>query len=238
LARFGSDKVVSNLAAILNAHPLLLVAVKLIVAMICGGIIGLERELNRKPAGLRTNILICMGATLLMITSRHISGGAPYTDPARLIAQILPGIGFIGAGVILQARGSVHGLTTAATILVVAAIGVNIGDGTFSVGLLTTLLIIFVLVLLRRVERFIVARRRLFHYTFKTDDPAGTLSRLLALLAQQSLRLEDFTVGDAGAGAHEVKFSVVTSVHGNARLIEQLPRLGTEMHATMHVHTD
>lgn len=222
----------------MNAHPLLLVAIKLTVAMICGGIIGLERELNRKPAGLRTNILICMGATLLMITSRHISGGAPYTDPARLIAQILPGIGFIGAGVILQARGSVHGLTTAATILVVTALGVTIGDGAFAIASLTTLLIIFVLVLLRRVERFIVAHRRLYHYTFKTDDPTSALARLLALLAEENLRLEDFTVGEAGTGLHEVKFGVITSVQGSARLVEQLPSLGTEVRATMHVHTD
>ena len=83
-----------------------LIALKLVVAMLCGGAIGFERELSRKPAGLRTNVLICIGAALFMIVSRHIGGGAPYTDPARLVAQVVTAIGFIGAGVILQARGS------------------------------------------------------------------------------------------------------------------------------------
>ena len=102
---------------------------KLLMAMICGGAIGFERELSRKAAGLRTNVLICIGAALYMVVSRHISGGAPYTDPARLVAQVVAGIGFLGAGVILQARGSVTGLTTAATIFVVGAIGISIGEG-------------------------------------------------------------------------------------------------------------
>jgi len=229
---------VNNLPLILQIHPLLLVAVKLLLAMVCGGLIGLERELSRKPAGLRTNILICMGAAMLMITSRHISSGAPYTDPARLIAQILPGIGFIGAGVILQTRGSVHGLTTAATTLVVTALGVSIGEGMFAVTLLTTALIIFVLVLLRRLERAIMHHRRLFHYTFKTDEPATTLAALLELLKGEGLRLDDFNVGEAGDGTHEVHFSVVTSLDGNARLIEQLPKLGQALRAATHGHTD
>jgi len=76
----------------------MLIAVKLLVAVVCGGAIGLERELSRKPAGLRTNVLICVGAALFMIVSRHIGGGAPYTDPARLVAQVVTGIGFIGGG--------------------------------------------------------------------------------------------------------------------------------------------
>src|SRR6059036_2003201 len=105
--------------------PLALIALKLVVAMLCGGAIGFERELSRKPAGLRTNVLICMGAALFMVVSRHIGGGAPYTDPARLVAQVVTGIGFLGAGVILQSRGSVIGLTTAATIFVVGAVGIT-----------------------------------------------------------------------------------------------------------------
>jgi putative Mg2+ transporter-C (MgtC) family protein len=223
----------------LAQHELLLVAAKLLAAMACGGVIGLERELSRKPAGLRTNILICMGAALLMITSRHISGGAPYTDPARLISQILPGVGFIGAGVILQARGSVHGLTTAATILLVTALGVAIGEGTFSVALLTTTLVIFVLVLLRRVERRIVAFRRHFRYTFKTDAPSTALSELLRLLKRERLHLEEFDIREtAGGGEHEVSFSVVTSPRRNERLAQQLPQLGRDVHATTHERAD
>src|SRR5216117_2733303 len=144
--------------------PLTLIALKLVVAVVCGGAIGFERELSHKPAGLRTNVLVCVGATLFMIVSRHIGGGAPYTDPARLVAQVVTAIGFIGAGVILQSRGSISGLTTAATILLGGAVGVTIGEGMFTVAVVTTLLVIVVLVLLRKVERAIVKRRRLFQY--------------------------------------------------------------------------
>src|SRR6202022_1396020 len=141
--------------------------------------IGFERELNRKPAGLRTNVLICMGAALYMIISRHIGGGAPNTDPGRLAAQVVTGIGFLGAGVILQARGSVHGLTTAATIFVVAAVGISVADGIFTIALFATLLIIVVFVPLWRVERAVLHRRRLFHYSLKARDPATFLEQVL-----------------------------------------------------------
>ncbi|CDM67053.1 MgtC/SapB family protein [Pyrinomonas methylaliphatogenes] len=204
------------------------IGIKLLFAIICGGAIGMERELSRKPAGLRTNVLICMGATLFMITSRHISGGAPYTDPARLVAQVVAGVGFIGAGVILQSRGSVTGLTTAATIFIVTAVGIAIGEGMFGPAALATGFVIGVLVLLRPLERAVVRRRRIYEYTFKTREPAIALSRLLDLLEQEGLRLEDFSVRDSGNDMHEVNFSVITSLHGNSRLIERLHELGTD----------
>lgn len=218
--------------------PIFLIGIKLLLAMVCGGAIGLERELSRKPAGLRTNVLICMGAALFMVASRHISGGAPYTDPARLVAQVVSGIGFIGAGVILQSRGSVTGLTTAATIFVVAAIGIAVGESMYSAAMLTTVLIIFVLVLLRRLENLIVQHHRRFHYTLKTTSSAETLSSLLSLLKREGLRLDDFSVTDAGDGNHEVKLSVVTSLKGNERLIEALPRIGTDLRASTHEGTE
>lgn len=215
------------------AGPHVQIVVKLMVAILCGGVIGLERELSRKPAGLRTNVLICMGATLLMITSRHIGGGAPYTDPARLAAQVITGIGFIGAGVILQSRGSVIGLTTAATIFMVMAVGITIGDGMFVEALLTTALVIFVLVLLRRVERGVLRYRRLYHYTLRTREPAVTLARLLDLLEREGLRLEDFNVQDTGEEEHTVSISIVTSLKGNQRLMKLLPELGTDLRASV-----
>lgn len=215
-----------------------LIGVKLLLAIVCGGAIGLERELSRKPAGLRTNVLICMGAALFMITSRHIGGGAPYTDPGRLVAQVVTGIGFIGAGVILQARGSVTGLTTAATIFVVAAVGISIGDSMYGAAVLATVLIIFVLVLLRRLENFLLRHRRRYYYTFKSRAPATALSQLLDLLENEGMRLDDFSVKDLAGGQHEVKLSVVTSRAGNSRLIESLPRIGTDLRASTHEGAD
>ncbi|HEY3042269.1 MAG TPA: MgtC/SapB family protein [Pyrinomonadaceae bacterium] len=216
----------------------IVVAVKLVLAILCGGAIGFERELKRKAAGLRTNVLICMGSALFMMVSRHIGGGAPYTDPARLVAQVVTGIGFLGAGVILQARGSITGLTTAATIFVVGAVGIAIGDGMFGVALFSTALIIIVLVALRRVERFVIKRQRMFHYSLKTKDPAQFLEDLLDLLERQHLHLEDFDVDNNPAGDHVVRLSVVTSVDGNRRLLSELPQLGSELTTSTHEHGD
>lgn len=216
----------------------LVVASKLLLAMVCGGAIGFERELSRKAAGLRTNVLICVGATLFMIVSRHIGNGAPYTDPARLVAQVVAGIGFLGAGVILQSRGSVTGLTTAATIFVVGAIGITIGDGLFALAIFSTLLIIGILVVLRRVERAVIRRKRMFHYTLMTHDPAEFLENLLNLLEKEHLHLEDFEVKTFNRKEHQVRVSVVTSIDGNRRLLQNLSLLGSGLQTSTHERVD
>lgn len=120
------------------------------LATLLGGAIGLERELGGKPAGLRTNILICIGSVLYTHLSLVMTG--ENTDPTRVAGQIVTGVGFIGAGTILHARGAVVGLTSAATIWVVAAIGVALGSGYYLEGLGTTLAVIIVLQGLGRVE--------------------------------------------------------------------------------------
>jgi len=209
--------------------PTLVIVLKLLMAMLCGGAIGLERELSHKPAGLRTNVLICVGASLFTVVSRHIGGGAPYTDPARLVAQVITAIGFVGAGVILQSRGSISGLTTAATILVVGAVGITVGDGMFTIALIATLLIIFVLVLLRRVEHAFVRKRRLFHYSMKTANPGSSLPRLFELIEKEGMRLGDFSLRDLGEGSHEINFAVITSFEGNNRLVQRLPEIGRDL---------
>lgn len=127
-------------------------AAKLFGAVLIGGGIGLEREIKGKPAGLRTNILICVGSALLMdlsigLTSKY--GG----DPGRISAQVVTGIGFLGAGTILHTRGMITGLTSAATIWAVAAIGLTIGAGFFVEALGATLTVMLVLVGLGWVER-------------------------------------------------------------------------------------
>ncbi len=142
------------------------VLAKLLLATLLGGAIGLERELAGKPAGLRTNILICVGAALFTQLSVDIArigftpSGAPYGDTTRIAAQIVSGIGFLGAGAILHGQGAIVGLTTAATIWVVAAVGAAIGAGAYVDALGSTVLIMLVLVGLRPVERRLMAKRR------------------------------------------------------------------------------
>ncbi|MDY0295850.1 MAG: MgtC/SapB family protein [Acidobacteriota bacterium] len=125
------------------------IILKIMLAALLGGIIGLERELAGKEAGLRTNILISMGAALFTILSIEIARGVSQADPARVAAQIVTGVGFLGAGAIIQARFSIHGLTTAATIWTVAAIGMTVGAGRYFVAFAVTLVIVLVLSLFR-----------------------------------------------------------------------------------------
>lgn len=122
-------------------------------SMVCGAIVGLEREHKRKPAGLRTLGLICVGSTLFTIASLLVTGG-PSSDPGRIAAQVVTGIGFLGAGAIIRDRGSVVGLTTAAAIWVVAAIGVLVGLGYGAAGIAASLMVVLMLTGLRKIEPF------------------------------------------------------------------------------------
>src|SRR6185436_4438675 len=128
------------------------VAWRLLLAAGLGALLGLEREYRRKPAGLRTNILIAVGSALFAIVSIEI--GRTAATPDRIAAQIVTGIGFLGAGAILRGRENVHGLTTAATIWVNAAIGVAAGAGLFAVASIGAGLTIAVLVLLPPLEGY------------------------------------------------------------------------------------
>lgn len=132
----------------------------LLLATLLGGAIGWEREHAQKPAGLRTNILICVAATLLTDLSVMAAAAASGpADPGRIAAQIVTGVGFLGAGTIIQSRGTVTGLTTAATLWVVAAIGMAIGFGAHMEATGTTLLVLVTLIPLRRFEERMAAHR-------------------------------------------------------------------------------
>jgi len=124
---------------------------RLVLAAILGGLIGMERQLKHRPAGLRTNLFICMGAAMFTLLSDELAGHGG--DHTRIAAQIIPGIGFIGAGSILHARDKlVTGLTTAATIFVVASVGMAVGGGLYLTSVFATALILLCLFLLGRAE--------------------------------------------------------------------------------------
>jgi len=133
-----------------------LVLTRIAAALFFGFSLGLERELTNKYAGLRTHILVCLGSCVFTILSIYAFPAAVYGshgDPARISAQILTGIGFIGGGTVLRHGSSVYGLTTAATLWVAASIGMACGTGMLGVALITTLLSVGVLVLIRIFER-------------------------------------------------------------------------------------
>src|ERR1700728_5059555 len=127
------------------------IVARLLLAGLLGGLVGLERELRHKPAGLRTNMLVCFGAALFTIIS-YVMAGEVTGDHTRIAAQIIPGIGFIGAGVVIRERGAVMGITSAATIFVIAAVGMACGAGMPVTAVFTTLLLLVALVLLGVAE--------------------------------------------------------------------------------------
>lgn len=131
----------------------------LFVAALLGAIVGLEREFDGKPAGLRTNMLICIGAAAFTVLSVHLETGQ-NGSPSRIAAQIVSGIGFLGAGAIIQDRGGVQGLTTAASIWLVASIGVACGSGQYAVATVTTILALLALVVFRPVTKMIHKKSR------------------------------------------------------------------------------
>jgi putative Mg2+ transporter-C (MgtC) family protein len=165
--------------------------VQLSLAVLLGGVVGLERELKGKPAGLRTNILICIGATLFTTLSIHLAG--PHGDPARLAAQILPGVGFIGAGTILHTRGAVTGLTSAATIWVVAAIGVALGSGAYVEAFGTTVLVMVVLQGLGPVERWLARYAAVSRVLIHARPQAGAYEEILEIVRRAGAEIATTT---------------------------------------------
>jgi putative Mg2+ transporter-C (MgtC) family protein len=159
---------------------------ELVMATVLGGLIGLERELKGKPAGLRTNILICIGAACFTHLSLQIGSGSG--DPGRVAAQILTGVGFIGAGTIMQSRGSVTGLTSAATIWVVTAIGMDLGTRQYGEALATTAVVMVVLAVLGRAETALERRACHGHVTIRARREPSPVEELRALVGR--LRLE------------------------------------------------
>ncbi|MEO7457403.1 MAG: MgtC/SapB family protein [Gemmatimonadaceae bacterium] len=171
--------------------------VKLVIAVLLGGVIGFERELAGKPAGLRTNILICVGATLLMDISVRIGmvNGTRIGDPGRIAAQIVSGVGFLGAGTIMHSQGIVTGLTSAATIWVVAAIGMAVGAGYYVEGLGAGLLVTFVLSGLGGLEHHVRRVRRAASATIRTQ--VGTEpDAIVSVLNAHGIRVDAQTIFD------------------------------------------
>jgi putative Mg2+ transporter-C (MgtC) family protein len=139
---------------------------------VLGAVIGFERELHRQPAGFRTHSLVAVGSALFTIVSAYGFAG-DTVDPTRIAAQIVSGIGFIGAGTILQHRGNVRGLTTAASLWSVAAIGMAAGAGLLIMAAVGTVLILVVLSVLDRIEEFARRRMGLPAETEAPDDGAA-----------------------------------------------------------------
>jgi len=140
------------------------IIIRLTLSVLLSGLIGLERQLHRRTAGLRTHILVCLGSCLIMLTSIYvfdIYNKIASMDPARIAAGVITGIGFLGAGAIMREQTEIKGLTTAASLWVVAGIGLAIGVGFYSAGIFTAILALITLFFLRRLEGMMLFRKKI-----------------------------------------------------------------------------
>lgn len=195
------------------------ILVKLIFAAVAGGLIGLEREVHGRPAGLRTNILVSVGACAMMIISEafflkysmYDAGTSIRLDPARVAAQIITGIGFLGAGVIIKEGISVRGLTTAAGLWVMAGLGMAFGMGYFSLGILTTILVLISLIFLKKLDPYI-RKDRYMTLTVTAEKRMELYDELQAILDDKEL-----VVSDLGSNVNvvddEIYFQMIITRH-------------------------
>ena len=163
---------------------------RLVLSCVLGGVIGYERQSRRKSAGLRTNILVCLGSCLVMLLSQAIYQeveGLTNADPARLAAQVVSGIGFLGAGAIMKEGLTVTGLTTAACLWVVAGVGLAVGSGFYSGALLSTALVFVTLGSLSRLDEW-VDHEKNFVLCVCTIDKPGQLMHISSCLDDLQLK--------------------------------------------------
>jgi putative Mg2+ transporter-C (MgtC) family protein len=163
------------------------IVVRLLLAALLGGLVGLERELRHKPAGLRTNMLICFGSALFTIISYQMAGEVGG-DHTRIAAQIIPGIGFIGAGVVIRERGAVMGITSAATIFVIASVGMAVGAGMIATSIFATLILLVALIFLGIAEDRVGIHPRLMRFRITAQDAASILSSVHRIVEEAEVQ--------------------------------------------------
>jgi putative Mg2+ transporter-C (MgtC) family protein len=197
--------------------------VRLILAAILGGFIGLEREFKRKPAGLRTNMFICFGSAMFTILSVQLAREF-VGDHTRIAAQIIPGIGFIGAGSILHSRGSVSGLTTAATLFVVAGVGMAAGGGLYLTAIFATMVILVALNLLGWMEERFSLKSLTMTYEVVGASAEDLVSRVNQVLEEERRIMQTVQVGRTNSH-YRVQFKIDATQKEHDALLRKLRQM-------------
>jgi len=190
---------------------MLSVTVRMLLAVVCGGMIGIEREYKRRPAGFRTHILICLGAAMTTLTSQYLFlEMGYYTDMARLGAQVVAGIGFIGAGtIIVTRRQRVKGLTTAAGLWTAAIIGLAIGSGFYEGAIFATLLILTAELLFSKLEYRILENAPEINLYMEYSDKT-CLEEILKLYREKNVNVLNMEITRATGSEHHNACAIFT----------------------------
>ncbi|HCA7358029.1 TPA: MgtC/SapB family protein [Citrobacter freundii] len=203
---------------------------RLILASLLGGVIGLERQIRAKEAGVRTHILIGIGSAMFMIVSKYgfydvIEHTHIGLDPSRIAAQVVTGVGFLGAGNILVQKQTIKGLTTAADVWVTAAIGLVIGSGMYEVGIIGTIMALIVLELFRQLTYRFLNR----HLHLRMRIAAGTTQVVLAWITAQGYRIQLRSLANDTSDCHvltaNVEYTDATSVNQILSSLKENPAI-------------
>jgi putative Mg2+ transporter-C (MgtC) family protein len=206
----------------LSLHEIFL---RLSVAALLGAVIGIERDLHRRPAGIRTSAFVCMGSALFTILSFELAKMFGDTSATRIASNLVQGIGFLGAGAILREAGGLVGLTTAATIFVEAAIGMAVGGGLYAVGGYATGVVLFGLVCLGWLARVTNLKPRIMGFRITASHAEGIASEVQQLLESLKLKPQQFRVSMNGATSI-VEFQADTGHRQQQQIVQKLNRPG------------
>lgn len=203
------------------------VVLRLVLAAVLGGLIGYERESAHRPAGLRTHILVCVGSALVMLVSERMTGlaTAGSVDPGRIAAQVVSGVGFLGAGTILREGMTIRGLTTAASLWVVAGIGLAVGAGLYLPAATTALIILLALIFLTKFERLYMTKAYYDQLLLRAHDQPGLLGRIGTVLGEHGISIRNVQLKHAEDQEDivDIELTVLMPTHTDAnRLSEQL----------------
>lgn len=180
---------IRNFIQILEGLNAVSIFCRLMLALVCGGIIGLERESKRRAAGFRTYMLVCVGASLVMLTNQYITEHFQTSDPARLGAQVISGIGFLGAGTIIVTRHhQVIGLTTAAGLWASACMGLAIGIGFYEGALMGSVFIFIIITLMHKIDNKLVSNAKAMDVYLELNE-SSKLSEFMTFAHKNSIRV-------------------------------------------------
>jgi putative Mg2+ transporter-C (MgtC) family protein len=206
----------------LSPHEIFL---RLTIAAVLGAVIGIERDLRRRPAGIRTSLFVCLATALFTILSGEIAHRFGDTGSTRIASNIVQGIGFLGAGAILREAGGVVGMTTAATVFVEAAIGMAAGGGLYSVAAYATGLVIFGLVVVGWCADRLNLKRRVMVFRITTSHTDNVATEVQQLLAEMKIALRHFRTSMVGINS-TVELEAEVSHSQQEKIVAQLNRVG------------
>jgi putative Mg2+ transporter-C (MgtC) family protein len=197
--------------------------------MVAGGIVGINRERHKQPAGFRTHILICVGATLLMIISIYLPQAYfnfKNGDPGRIAAQVVSGIGFLGAGAIIRLGSNIRGLTTAASIWLISGVGLCIGAGLYMIAGLTVLISLFTLIVLDRAENRLFPHLYIKNIHIEFAHPVIPEADIRFILKKARIEVNDFSISSTSSHSEIKYISKISERTDIEKVIEKINKLG------------